>query len=236
MESTSSAPGVRPSSCLRVPRASSPRRPPEATPLTVLFRPGAGTFVASETVTLSVQAKADIHFTLDGSLPTAVSPVYQGPLTLEESTRLRAVAIARGAPTRGGSGDATADVTLQGPVATEIYLRVNPDTQGFTEPPADHPDSHLRVGNLGCVRDRPRSGGHPGVGTDVRGETAWSAARRSMPASAFTSAARARAGSRRTVRARAARRRETRTATGQCSGCPATPTGCCPTPSPTIDR
>src|SRR6188472_2612784 len=35
--------------------------------LTVLFGPSAGTFVGSETVTLSVQARADIHYTLDGS-------------------------------------------------------------------------------------------------------------------------------------------------------------------------
>jgi hypothetical protein len=69
-------------------------------------------------VALSVQTKADIHYTLDGSVPTATSPVYREPLTLEQSTRLRAVAIAAGAP--------------QGPVTTEIYLRVDPDTQGFT--------------------------------------------------------------------------------------------------------
>ncbi len=87
--------------------------------LAVLFSPSAGTFVGSETVALSVQARADIHFTLDGSLPTVMSPVYRGPLTLDKSTRLRAVAI-------------VADVGRQGPVATEMYLRVNPDTQRFT--------------------------------------------------------------------------------------------------------
>jgi hypothetical protein len=103
----------------------------QADPLTVLFSPGAGSFVASETVTLSVQRKADIHYTLDGSLPTATSPIYQGPLTLEKSTRLRAVAITAGAPTRG-SPDAVADPKFRGPVATETYLRVDPDTQAFT--------------------------------------------------------------------------------------------------------
>jgi hypothetical protein len=87
--------------------------------LTVLFSPSAGTFVGRETVTLGVQGKADIHYTLDGSLPTVMSPTYREPLTLDKSTRLRAVAIAAGAKT-------------QGPVATEIYLRVAPDTQSFT--------------------------------------------------------------------------------------------------------
>ena len=103
----------------------------QANPLTILFSPGAGSFVASETVTLSVEGKTDIHYTLDGSLPTAASPIYQGPLTLEKSTRLRAVAIGAGAPTRGSPSD-LADVRLQGPVATETYLRVDPDTQAFT--------------------------------------------------------------------------------------------------------
>src|SRR5688572_21605590 len=54
--------------------------------LTVAFSPSAGTFVGSETVTLSVQGRASIHYTLDGSLPTATSPVYREPLTLDKST------------------------------------------------------------------------------------------------------------------------------------------------------
>ena len=94
-------------------------RPAQANSLTVRFSPSAGTFVGSETVALSVQARADIHYTLDGSLPTVMSPVYKGPVTLDKSTRLRAVAIAPGESARGG-------------VATEIYLRVDPDTQRFT--------------------------------------------------------------------------------------------------------
>src|SRR5688572_9745278 len=87
--------------------------------LAVVFSPTAGTFVGSETVTLSVQARAAIHYTLDGTLPTVMSPVYRGPLTLEKSSRLRAVAIVPDAP-------------AQAPVATEIYRRVDPDTHTFT--------------------------------------------------------------------------------------------------------
>jgi hypothetical protein len=92
--------------------------PAQSNSLTVLFSPGAGTFVGSETVTLSAPARANIHYTLDGSLPTVMSPTYKGPVTLDKSTRLRAVAIAPGAS--------------QGPVTTEIYLRVDPDTRSFT--------------------------------------------------------------------------------------------------------
>jgi hypothetical protein len=114
------------------PPAQSAAPPSQSIDLTVLFSPSAGTFVGSEMVTLSVHARADIHYTLDGSLPTAVSPIYQGPLTLDKSTRLRAVAIVPGAPPRGGSGEVIAAAGLQGPVATEIYLRVDPDTRSFT--------------------------------------------------------------------------------------------------------
>jgi hypothetical protein len=99
----------------------------QANALTVRFSPGAGTFAGSQTVTLSVQAGADIHYTLDGSLPTVTSPIYQGPLTLDTSTRLRAFAISRDAPGRAAAGTGQ-----QGPVATEVYLRVDSDTQGFT--------------------------------------------------------------------------------------------------------
>jgi hypothetical protein len=101
---------------------------PPSSALAVRFSPGAGTFVGSETVTLSIRGRADIHYTLDGSLPTAMSPVYRKPLTLEKSTRLRAVAIGREGPARGDA----ADSRPRGPAATEIYLRVDPDTQTFT--------------------------------------------------------------------------------------------------------
>ena len=99
----------------------------QANALTVVFSPGAGTFVGSETVTLSVQTRAEIHYTLDGSLPGVTSPIYQSPLTLDTSTRLRAFAVVPGAP-----GGAVAGTGQQGPVATEVYLRVNSDTQSFT--------------------------------------------------------------------------------------------------------
>src|SRR5688572_16256081 len=99
--------------------SSPPAQANQSDSLAVRFSPGAGTFVGSETVTLSVQARADIHYTLDGSLPDAASPVYRGPVTLDKSTRLRALAIVPGSSTPG-------------PVATETYLKVNPDTQRFT--------------------------------------------------------------------------------------------------------
>jgi hypothetical protein len=93
--------------------------PVQSDSLTVVFTPSAGTFVGRETVALSAQDKAAIHYTLDGSVPTVMSPVYEAPIALDTSTRLRAVAVAP-------------DAGVQGPVATETYLRIDPDTQKFT--------------------------------------------------------------------------------------------------------
>jgi hypothetical protein len=107
-------------------------QPAQANSLAVLFSPGAGTFVGSETVTLSTQAGADIHYTLDGSLPTVTSPIYQAPLTLDKSTRVRAVAIAPDAGTGLPRASERVLGESRGPVATETYLRVNPDAQSFT--------------------------------------------------------------------------------------------------------
>jgi hypothetical protein len=104
----------------------------QTNPPTVLFSPSAGTFIGTETVTLSVQGRGDIHYTLDGSLPDVMSPIYRKPITLDKSTRLRAFAIAAGASTREGSGSATARAALRGPVATETYLRVAANARRFT--------------------------------------------------------------------------------------------------------
>lgn len=54
-------------------------RAAQANALAVRFSPDAGTFVGSEIVTLSVRAEADIHYTLDGSRPTASSPLSKAP-------------------------------------------------------------------------------------------------------------------------------------------------------------
>ena len=44
-------------------------------------------------VTLGTQGKADIHYTLDGSEPTATSPKYEAPLRIKENAEVKAVAI-----------------------------------------------------------------------------------------------------------------------------------------------
>ncbi len=115
-----------------------PSHPAPETSLTVVFSPSGGTFVGSESVSLSVKAPAEIHYTLDGTLPTASSPLYTAPLVLDESTRIRAFALAKSAasvaavtPSAGAGGSAD-DAELRGAVASESYLRVSSNAQAFS--------------------------------------------------------------------------------------------------------
>lgn len=69
--------------------------PPEPAPAFSLV---AGTYSSTQTVTISdSDANAIIHYTIDGSIPTASSPVYSGPLSISSSQTLRAIATATGA-------------------------------------------------------------------------------------------------------------------------------------------
>jgi hypothetical protein len=62
----------------------------------------AGRYETSQTVTITSDvAGATIRYTTDGSLPTDSSPVYTGPITVSESTKLRAAAFVPGMPRSG---------------------------------------------------------------------------------------------------------------------------------------
>jgi hypothetical protein len=85
--------------------ASSEPRPPAEKSLSVLFEPSGSTFAESQTVTLSVEdPRAEVHYTLDGSVPTAGSPIYQAPIVLQASTRIRAQAIVPAADSEASVG------------------------------------------------------------------------------------------------------------------------------------
>ncbi len=61
------------------------------------FTPPAGTYSQSQTVTIGVATSgATIHYTTDGTTPTASSPVYGGPISVTRSMTIRAVAMAGG--------------------------------------------------------------------------------------------------------------------------------------------
>ena len=64
------------------PTPGAPNNPISAMPGAVEISPPGGTFTGSLTVTLSTGSSgAEIHYTLDGTVPTVASPVYAGPIT-----------------------------------------------------------------------------------------------------------------------------------------------------------
>lgn len=53
-------------------------------------------FTESTQVTMTAESGATIHYTTDGTTPTAESSVYSGPLTLTETTTVKAIAVKDG--------------------------------------------------------------------------------------------------------------------------------------------
>lgn len=84
-----------------------------ATPVcaTPTFNPAAGTYTEAQNVTIScATAGATIHYTLDGTNPTANSSVYTAPIVVSETTTVKAMAVKEGMT---NSSVATAIYTIQ---------------------------------------------------------------------------------------------------------------------------
>jgi outer membrane protein OmpA-like peptidoglycan-associated protein len=70
-----------------------------------VLSPAPGAFTGAQTVALASETPgAVIHYTTDGSTPTAASPVYTAPVPVSSDTTLRAVAVAPGAPDSAVTG------------------------------------------------------------------------------------------------------------------------------------
>jgi hypothetical protein len=75
------------------------------------FQPGAGTYSATQMVTLSdTDTAATLYYTTDGSTPTASSKQYTGPISVAASMTIKAIAID---PSLQNSSVATAAYTIQ---------------------------------------------------------------------------------------------------------------------------
>ena len=53
-------------------------------------------FEESTQVSMTGPTGSEIHYTLDGTVPTAESTLYEGPITLSETTTVKAIAIKDG--------------------------------------------------------------------------------------------------------------------------------------------
>ncbi len=86
------------------------------------FSPAAGTFSSAQSVSLSCATSgAAIHYTTDGSTPTAGSPTYSSALTVSTSATLKALATKDGMT---DSGIASATYTITG-TATLTQVRAH---------------------------------------------------------------------------------------------------------------
>src|SRR5258707_5415901 len=86
---------------------------------TPTFSPAGGTYTGSVTLTISdATSGAPVYSTPDGSTPTTASTVYSGPITLTQTTTLRAMAAASGMT---NSAVASATYTVQQRAATPTF-------------------------------------------------------------------------------------------------------------------
>jgi hypothetical protein len=89
---------------------------------TPTFSPPPGSFSSSQTVALSdTLSTAAIHFTTDGTTPSAGSPLYSGPLQIAQTTTIRAIAVASG-DTDSAVSTATYTITPQSTNTVDVNL------------------------------------------------------------------------------------------------------------------
>ena len=79
------------------------------------FSPTGGTFGKAQTVALATATEgATIHYTTDGSAPSSGSPAYEDPLTIAETTTVKAVAVKEGVSSSVGSATFTIEPVPEG--------------------------------------------------------------------------------------------------------------------------
>jgi hypothetical protein len=107
--------------------SGSPPPPSAATPS---FSPAPGTYSPGQQVSLAdTTSGAAIHYTLDNTTPTASSTLFTGPITLNSTTTIKAIAVANGF---SNSAVATGTYTITGgggggPTAVNLASAANVD-------------------------------------------------------------------------------------------------------------
>ena len=100
--------------------------PPPGTVATPSFSPGGGSFTSAQSVTISdATSGAVIHYTTNGSTPTASSATYGGAINVASTTTLQAIAVKSGST---DSAVASATYTIGSTPAT---CPVQSDTPNF---------------------------------------------------------------------------------------------------------
>ena len=89
-----------------------------------VITPAAGTYTEAQTVTITAQEGTTVHYTTDGTEPTADSPVYNGAIAVESTTTIKAIAVREGL--YNASDVVTAEYIIEVPV-TALLGDVNDD-------------------------------------------------------------------------------------------------------------
>ena len=100
-----------------------------STAMTPAFTPGSGTYSSSQSVAMSdATPGAAIHYTTDGSTPTASSSAYSTPITVSVTTTINALAIA---PGYENSPVASATYTFNPYLGTNAYSTLGFDNANY---------------------------------------------------------------------------------------------------------
>ena len=132
--------------------------PPSTETAAPAFSISAGTYAASQTVTITdATPGAAIYITLDGSTPTTSSPGYFGPINVSGTITIKAIAVA---PGYLPSNPVTAAYTIMSPPTAIISTVAGSGVSGanyssYTPPPAvGGPATSVALGNVqGVVSD-----------------------------------------------------------------------------------
>ena len=116
---------------------------------TPTFTPAAGTYSSTQNVTIECETEgATIHYTTDGSEPTADSPVFSSAITVSETTTIKAIAVMDG---WNNSPTAEATYTIQIP-----ELNAEPKSLTINDSGQDNTFSvqgqYLGTDNVGVTR------------------------------------------------------------------------------------
>jgi hypothetical protein len=104
--------------------------PPSEAAAEPAFSVAAGTYAIMQTVTITdATPGAAIYVTLDGTTPTTLSPIYNGPIGVSGSVIIRAIALAPGFL---ASAPATAEYTITAPPTAVITTVAGNGVYGFS--------------------------------------------------------------------------------------------------------
>ena len=133
---------------------------PKPTEAIVTASPESGTRFSNEiTVTLTVNPVVDIHYTTDGSTPTATSPVYTEPFKFTATTELRTLTVTY----EGVENSQTFTYTkrtvipIENNTLTTDFYRVNPDGKNGSNRTVDTKFTRVTNTNYQCRADNALS-------------------------------------------------------------------------------